>query len=307
MTIASLILPVFGVILTGWLAGAVGYLPRTLAGPLAQFAYNVAMPALVFLTIAKEPIGSLLDGGFLAAFGGGSMICFAAVLLIARAGWHRGIGASGMLAAAATMTNTGCVALPILQALYGTRGILPAAIATVFIAVVMLPALLILLELERRGRSDKPGTSTLAKQIILNPVMISTLLGLAWSVAGLPLPAPIATYAGMFGDALTACALFAIGLGLSLTDLRGDFAVAMLLSVIKLVVVPLVVYGLCVAGGLTPFSAVAAVVCAAVPTAKTAYVVAGEYGVEESMVAATVSLTTLLSVASLLAWLYALT
>jgi malonate transporter and related proteins len=88
---------------------------------------------------------------------------------------------------------------------------------------------------------------------------------------------------------------------------RGDFAVAMLLSLIKLVVVPPVVYGMGVAGGLTPFSTVAAVVCAAVPTAKTAYVVAGEYQVEERMVAATVPLTTLLSVASLLVWLYALT
>lgn len=51
---------------------------------------------------------------------------------------------------------------------------------------------------------------------------------------------------------------------------------------------------------------VAAVVCAAVPTAKTAYVLAGEYCIEEAVVASTVSVTTLLSVPSLLAWLYKL-
>src|SRR3954471_17779359 len=43
MTIAALVLPVFAVILIGWIAGASGYLPRSLAGPLVQFAYNVAM------------------------------------------------------------------------------------------------------------------------------------------------------------------------------------------------------------------------------------------------------------------------
>jgi predicted permease len=48
------------------------------------------------------------------------------------------------------------------------------------------------------------------------------------------------------------------------------------------------------------------VVCAAVPTAKTAYVLAGEYHVEEAMVASTISMTTLLSVVTLFGWLYAL-
>ena len=38
------------------------------------------------------------------------------------------------------MTNTGFVALPVLQATYGARAVLPAAIATVFVAVVMFPA-----------------------------------------------------------------------------------------------------------------------------------------------------------------------
>jgi malonate transporter len=37
----------------------------------------------------------------------------------------------------ASMTNTGFVALPVLQAIYGQRAVLPAAIATVFVAVVM--------------------------------------------------------------------------------------------------------------------------------------------------------------------------
>ena len=66
------------------------------------------------------------------------------------------------------------------------------------------------------------------------------------------------------------------------------------------------VYGLCVASGLNPLYTIAAVVCAAVPTAKTVYILAGEYNVENPLVATTVSVTTLLSVATLLAWLYAL-
>ena len=54
MHLAGTILPIFAIILAGWLAGVCGYLSRELAAPLMRFAYYVAMPALVFLTIADE-------------------------------------------------------------------------------------------------------------------------------------------------------------------------------------------------------------------------------------------------------------
>jgi predicted permease len=61
-----------------------------------------------------------------------------------------------------------------------------------------------------------------------------------------------------------------------------------------------------VASGLNPLYTIAAVVCAAIPTANTVYMPASEYQVEEPLVAATVSITTLLSVPTLLGRLYAL-
>ena len=69
---------------------------------------------------------------------------------------------------------------------------------------------------------------------------------------------------------------------------------------------PLIVYPLCLVSGLNPLYTIAAVVCAAVPTAKTTFILAGAYKVEEPLVGATISITTVLSVATLLGWLYAL-
>lgn len=302
MTVAALVLPVFAVIVAGWLAGALGYLPRTLAGPLVTFAYQVAMPALVFLTIAGQKPAVLLDGRFIAAFGGGSALCFLVVFLAARLGAGRPLGASAMAAAAAAMTNTGFVALPILQALYGQRGVVMAAVATLFVGAVMFPALVLLLEADG-GSGRRTGAAALARQVLLNPVMLSTGGGLAWSLAGLPLPAPVAAFTAILGEALTPCALFAVGLGLSLADLRRTLGSSALLAAVKLLGLPALVYAIGRAVGLGPFEGVAAVVCAAVPTAKTAYVLAGAYRAEETMVGAVISLTTLVSVATLLGWL----
>jgi len=303
MQVANLVLPVFAIIITGWLAGWLGYVSRSLADALVHFAYNVAMPALLIVTIAQEQARSLLEWRFLLAFGGGSILCFVLVFAAVRVGFGRGAASSTMYGMTAAMTNTGFVALPILHSIYGQPAVLPAAVATVFVAAVMFPLAVIMLEKES-GKAAHP--LVLARQIVLNPMVLSTLVGLAWAIAGLPIPAPLAAYLNIFADALTPCALFAIGLGLSVEGIASSLAASIALAVVKLLIMPLIVYGLCVASGLNPLYTIAAVICAAVPTAKTTYILAGQYRVEEPLVAATVSITTVLSVATLLGWLYAL-
>ncbi len=294
-------------ILTGWIVGYTGYLSRTLSDALIHFAYNIAMPALLIVTIAQEPSRSLINWRFLVAFGGGSLLCFALVFGVMSIRGSQGLASRTMHGMAASMTNTGFVALPVLQAIYGQRAVLPAAIATVFVAVVMFPVAVVLLEV---GRSDAQGSratpmATL-KHVVLNPMVLSTLVGMLLSVLDLRLPGPVKAYLEIFADALTPCALFAIGLGLSIEGLRANLGRASLLAAVKLVIMPVIVYGLCVALRLDPLYTIAAVICAAVPTAKTAYILAGEYHCEEMMVASTVSLTTLASIVSLVVWLYGL-
>lgn len=305
MEVASLVLPVFAIIVTGWLAGELGYLSRSLADALVHFAYNVAMPALLIVTIAQEPARNLLEWRFLLAFGGGSLICFALVFLAVRAGGKHDLASSTIHGMAAAMTNTGFVALPILHAIYGQPAVLPAAVATVFVAAVMFPITVILLERDADARGPA-RPARLVKQILLNPMVLSTLIGLVWAITGLPIPATVAAYLNMIAAALTPCALFAIGLGLSVEGLRSNLGTSFGLAAVKLVVMPLIVYGLCLITGLNPLYTVAAVICAAVPTAKTVYVLAHEHKVEEKLVAATVSVTTMLSVATLLVALYLL-
>src|ERR1700710_2252701 len=274
MHLAGTILPIFAIILTGWLAGATGYLPRALAAPLMRFAYYVAMPSLVFQTIGDESLHALLDWRFLAAFGGGSLICFAAVMMFVRIACSAGVGKSAMLAAAVSMTNTGFVALPILKTLFGQPGVLAAAIATIFVGAVIFPVLVVLLEIDRPDASRSIRGAALIRQVATNPVILATLCGVTWSIVGVTLPGPVASFLTILGEALTPCALFSIGLDLTLGELRQRLRLYALLTVLKLAVVPLVVYVLCLAAQLDRTATVAAVVCAAVPTAKSAYVLA---------------------------------
>jgi predicted permease len=55
----------------------------------------------------------------------------------------------------------------------------------------MFPLTVILLESKGHGAAR---TFLPVKQIVLNPLVQSTALGLAWAIAGWPIPTPIAAY-----------------------------------------------------------------------------------------------------------------
>ena len=75
-------------------------------------------------------------------------------------------------------------------------------------------------------------------------MVLSTLVGVFWSALGVSMPAPVGAYLRILADALTACALFAIGLGLSIDNLRANLGRSAALSVVKLVIMPFIVLGL---------------------------------------------------------------
>src|ERR1700754_5164998 len=182
MRIADLILPVFAVILTGWFVGYTGYLSRKLSDALIHFAYNIAMPALLIVTIAQEPSHSLINWRFLVAFGGGSLLCFILGFGVMSIRASRNLASRTMHGMAVYMTNTGFVDLPVLQAIYGPRPVLPAAIATVFVAVVMFPLAVILLELgQQNAQGARIAPMATAKHVVLNPMVLSTLVGMLLS------------------------------------------------------------------------------------------------------------------------------
>jgi malonate transporter len=304
MHIAALILPVFAVIVTGWIVGRLAILPRALADGLVQFAYYIAMPALLFSAVAKEPVAAMFDLPFLATFGGASLTIWAVVSIASLLLAGRGSALATVDGLAAAMTNTGFVALPILHGLFGHRALLPAAIATLFVAVIMFPLGVVLLERARGAAGPgAPPAGSIARHTLTNPMVAPTLLGLAYAASGLPLPAIVDDYLQILAGALTPCALFAIGLGLHVQDIRQNAGVAVLLTIVKLAVLPVLALAIAWQLQLSPFSAVAAVLCAAVPTAKTLFILSSEYGIGRELVAATIALTTLASVASLLAWL----
>jgi len=101
---AMAILPLFAVILTGFLAVRSGYVASDRFRPLGEIVLRIALPALIFLSVAAAPPGEALQGlALLAIYAAASLACFAAgfqaarlVLGVARAGLADRVGHVGL-------------------------------------------------------------------------------------------------------------------------------------------------------------------------------------------------------------------
>ena len=120
-----------------------------------------------------------------------------------------------------------------------------------------------------------------------------------WSVAGLPLPAPLFNTLDILGKAALCLGLVCVGSGL-VFSLQGLRPLALsLTSVLKLLVLPLLAAKVCVLFAVSAPVALAACFYCALPTAPNAYIMARQMGGDTRLMAALITLQTLVAAVTL--------
>ncbi len=303
MNVLGLILPVFAVMVTGYLFVRLKFLSEDISGILIQFVFKVSVPALMFVIIAQEEVETLLNWSYIVSFGGVVMAMFFIILFGAMYLRKTQLGPATMLATISVGSNTAIIALPLLHSIFGQKAAVFAAIANIIVVALFIVQIFIL---EAATSADgKSNSSKLShvKNTILNPVILSTILGIAFAATPFNLPKLAIDYLNLLGSALTPCALFAIGMSIKPSSIVKSGPLIVFASTIKLIILPMLVLAVAQLMGLSPLIAISAVIAAAVPAAKTEFVLAKQYHQSEELVADTISLTTAASIVTLIAWL----
>src|SRR5437588_4542419 len=84
----NIVAPVFGIILTGYLAGRFEVLGRDSAAALNRFVFFFALPPALFVAVARAPIDKIFNWPFIGAFMGGSVLTPLIALIVGRL-WFR--------------------------------------------------------------------------------------------------------------------------------------------------------------------------------------------------------------------------
>lgn len=299
--VVNVAIPVFAIILAGYLAGRLRILGDAASEALNRFVYFFALPPVVFLGMARHPLEEVLNWPFIAAFLGAMLAVYAAGWAIGFAVHRERAPVLSMQALNACFANTGYMGIPLFLAAFGEAGLAPAILATVIMSAVMVGLAVVVLELSQRsGNGPVHALLDVARALLRNPLVMATVLGMAWSVAGLRVPVPLDSFGSLLGASAGPCALFAIGLFLAGRPLTADLGEIGWIVALKLLLQPLLTWWLAFQVlRLDPYWAASAVILAGLPTGALTFVIAQQYRVHVERTSAVILVSTIASVLTL--------
>jgi malonate transporter and related proteins len=147
------------------------------------------------------------------------------------------------------------------------------------------------------------GNGRLLLHVARNPFFIASIAGLMCSLTGLQLPQLVTEPIANIAKAAVPLALLSIGASIDLNSFRKFKSIYLVLSAIKLLVLPAVTWAVTSALGLSAPVALVLSVFAALPTASAAHVLASNYGADRESVALVIAQSTLFSIFTLPLWI----
>lgn len=288
-----LLLPDFLLILIGWVICRRTALDRPVWEAVERLVYYLLFPVLLFNSIVKSPVQPAQAANL--AISVLAMLAVGIALALALGRWP-GVDARRHASGAQVAYRfNSYIALALSERLGGAQGL--AWMALVIALCVPFCNIAAVWPMARHG-----GRSTL-REIAKNPLIISTVAGLAANAIGLTLPDAVATTLQRIGSAALPLGLMAVGAGLAFGALKDSAGLAVALLAIRHAVLPIVAIGIVTALALPADQRAIVVLFASLPTASSTYVLAVRMGGDGRFVAGLVTLSTLLGMVSIPLWL----
>jgi predicted permease len=226
-----------------------------------------------------------------AIVGAGAMLSTTAIGWLA--GWNLPRKERAAIALTSGISNNGNMGIPINSFAFGPEALSLASIYYVVSAMMTNTVGAVI-----AGSGNVP-VLTAAAQVVKVPVVYAAVLGLAFNQMQWTMPAPIFSAIDILGDASIPCMLVLLGIQLRNPEVLRHQSGTARSAVIRLLVGPIVAWGLCGVLGIGGLERNVLITQAAMPTAVVVSVLATEFDTAPKLVATVIVLTTLLSMATL--------
>ncbi|MEL7428616.1 MAG: AEC family transporter [Pseudomonadota bacterium] len=307
--VLGLILPLFGLILLGFVGAKLIDQPLEALGWLNTFIIYFALPPLFFKLLSKTPIEQLASWQFIFANIGITFLIFTLTFLFGIFNSRGNIAEATIQGLAGAYGNIGYMGPAIAILALGEKAAIPVAIIFCFENIMhfaIAPAMMAISG-EEQKRPLELFVDVLRK-ILLHPFILATIAGVGAAAIEFSAPVPVQRLIDYLAQAAAPCALFAMGVTLALRPLKKVPLSLGYIVPIKLILHPLLMYvGLSWAGNFDATWMYAAVLLASLPIATNVFVIAQQYNVWVERASASIMVTTATSVLTVSALLYLLT
>lgn len=306
LAIVNVVLPVFAIIVLGYLAVRYRLYPAEGIRGLISFVNNFLTPILLFQSMLHADFGTAFNWYVILPFYAGAVVCFiiGSIVAVRVFGNRPGEGVSSGFAA--MFTNTVLLGIPILQRAYGDAAMPVVFSIIAFHASLLITVAMIVMELVRRdGTPLHKAMGVAAVRIVQNPLLWGIALGMICNLLDVTFVEPAEAFFSMMSAAVVPVALFGLGGALNEYRIADNWAQALAMSALKLIGQPLIAWVLMVPVlGVDPEQARYGVILASLPAGINAYVFATYYNRGVNVAANTILISTFLSVFTVAGWLY---
>lgn len=302
VNILSTIIPIFAIIFLGWFVRHKGLVPVQLLGPANRLVYYVAVPAMIFREIAAASFTEQFNATLL----GCTLLPVVLVFLLSfAAGSLARIPRNGLgtFMQSSFHGNLGYIGLAVAFYFLGTEGFVRAGIIAGFLMLLQNSLAVVALQVCFAGSLTWRDLRFMAGRVVGNPVILSALAGMAFSISGVSVPLLIDRSLKILSGLALPLALIVIGASLSFKLIRLRLSWALGAGMLKLVVLPASGYFLYTWFGVAARDYLPGLILLAAPTATLTYVMATEMGGDVELAIAAISVNTLLSAITFAVWL----
>lgn len=275
--IITTVLPVFGLIVLGYVFAKARILDATAGRGMTLFVFNIAIPAFLFRTVATMAEPEASPWLIWIVFFGGIAVTWTVTALVSRT--QDSISHSGG-AAACMATGFGNLALlgtPLAISHFGEAAAVPVGLILSIHAAVLWFAATVHREIARSSQSFSFITMVkeLALQLATNGIVIALVAAGLWRLTGLGIHPVPDKMLEMLGTAGVPMALVALGVSLAGYSLKGSWGGMFTLIALKMLLLPVCVFLLArYVVPLPPLWTKVAVLFAAMPTGANAFLFA---------------------------------
>jgi malonate transporter and related proteins len=274
--IINLAIPYFGLIFVGYICGKVKALPESGLAWMNFFLLYVSLPALLFGIMSRTPFAELNNPPFLVATTLGTMLAFALAMVVGKLIGKLTLREATIAGLSGAYGNIGYMGPGLALAVLGDKAAAPTALIFCCDSIFLFSVVPLLIEMtDREHPSLLHALGVVVKQIVLNPLIMSACLGALCAALHIQFPVALNNTLQFLQNAAAPTALFVLGVTVALRSFeRVPWEVPGVIAV-KLLVHPLMVFGLMLAFG--PFAqpwAATALLLAALPPALNVFVMA---------------------------------
>jgi len=304
--VLALALPFFGLIFLGFFCGRIRKLPEEGLAWMNFFIVYVALPCLFFKLIATTPFEQLSNWPFILSTMVSTYIAFA--LSFAVGIWITGgdIKSAAIQGALGGYSNVGYMGPGITLAAIGPAAAVPTALVFVFDCILFFTIVPFMMGL---GGAEKMKIWSTTKYVVLNvvthPFNIATAIAVLAAYFHWQPPLAIGVLIDFLSRAAAPCALFALGVTVALRPYEGVPVELPIHLAIKLILHPLLVWGvLSAVGDFDRAWVFTAMLMASLPPASNVFVMARQYDAYVQRASNGVLVGTIVSVATVTMFLY---